>query len=220
MSKDDSREIISTVDYDESNPVYQKIKKNFTNKLKEKYECENYEEIVKYVFDFVFQKKSTKASCIQNLNSIFNDKASGIMDYLWEITREAENEQQGSEGYEDDSYQEQDNRFGRGFNRRGIRPDRNDRGSKGRFGGNNKFGPDKIRKGSKDGKYYNKNKMEHSRSRSRENVYDYDSYQTYPTQPKGFYPPKGRFSRPMMPMTAPYPTYYPPRQMMPPYIQR
>lgn len=59
-------EIISTVNYDDSNPVYQKIKMEFTNKLKEKYQCEDYNSIVNFVFDYVFKKKSTKSECYKN----------------------------------------------------------------------------------------------------------------------------------------------------------
>lgn len=213
VAKDDSKDIISSINYEDSNPVYQKIKKRFTNKLKDKYECEDYEGIVKYVFDYVFKKKSPKASCVENLNSIFNDKASEIMDFLWKITKEAEKEQEPNDS-DDDSGQGSAERFGnRGPNRRGPRNARNLRNNEKRIGS------EKARKNSKDGKYFNKSKRDRSRSKSRENKYDYDLYPNYPPQPKGFYPPKGRFARPMMPVGGPYPPYYPP-QMINPYIQR
>lgn len=216
--KDDSRDIITTVNYDEENPVYQKIKKKFTNKLKDKFECEDYEGIVKYVFDYVFQKRSTKQSCIENLNSIFNDKAAEIMDFLWKTTREAEKEQKELNESDEDSQE----RFGGrgGFNKRSN--PRNDRGPRNlRNSDKGRSMSDRVRKGSKDNKFYSKNKRERSRSgsRSRDNKYDYDAYPNYPPQPKGFYPPKGRFNRPMMQVSAPYPPYYPP-SMMNPYMNR
>ena len=91
-NKEESKDIITTIDYDEQSPFFQKIRKEFTNKLKDKYQCEDYDSIVNYVFDCVFKKKVEKSKCIESMNSLFNNKASGMIDFLWKITKDAENE--------------------------------------------------------------------------------------------------------------------------------
>lgn len=180
-----SDEIISTVDYDESNPIYLKIKKEFTNKLKDKYQCDDYSSIVNYVFDYVFKKKNTKSDCIKNLSDVFNNKPNQMIDYLWKITKDAENREESDE---DDS----------NYNKRG----KNWRKDKKRF--------------NREGKY-GKGKRDRSRSYSKEgppSKYDHENYPNYPLM-KGFYPPKGRFGAPMMPMGGAYPPY-----MMRPIMKR
>ena len=97
------KDIISNYDYNESDPIYKKIKKKFTNKLKEKYQCDDYDSIVNYVFDVVFNKKSTKSECIKKMDSIFNNKAEIMIDYLWKIAHEVENESYDSDSYKRDS---------------------------------------------------------------------------------------------------------------------
>ena len=89
MSKEDG--IISKNNYDKSHPVYIKIKKEFAKKLKSKYNCDDFDKIVDYVMEFVFEKKATKAECIDNMNTLFNGKADIMMDYLWDLTKEIEN---------------------------------------------------------------------------------------------------------------------------------
>ena len=89
MSKEN--EIISKNEYDKSHPVYIKIRKEFAKKLKSKYNCDDFDKIVDYVMDFVFEKKATKAECISNMNSLFNGKAEIMMDYLWDLTKDIEN---------------------------------------------------------------------------------------------------------------------------------
>ena len=96
-------DIISTINYKESNPIYQKIKNKFTQKLKDKYQCEDYDSIVDYVFQCVFKNKLRKLECIQKMNKIFNNKAEYMMNYLWKITKEAENRQGESDSESDDS---------------------------------------------------------------------------------------------------------------------
>ena len=204
-NKEDSRDIITTMEYEESSPVFQKIKKEFTNKLKDKYQCEDYDSIVNYVFDYVFKKKFEKSKCIENLNSLFNNKASGMVDYLWTITKEAENEHENEAHLEDkNSY----NNY-----KRGGKPWADKYKSRGRNTYDNR-------------QKFHKNKRERSRDRSRsyskdrsENKFEYNNYQNYPIQQKGFYAPKGRFGGPMMPIGGGYPPYYPP-QMMPPFNMR
>ena len=179
-----TEEIISTVNYDDSNPVYQKIKREFTNKLKEKYQCEDYNSIVNYVFDYVFKKKSTKSECYKNLNEVFNNKPNQMIDYLWKITREAENNE---ESVEDDS-----NHNNRGKN---WRKDRKRFNREGKY---NKGIRDRSRSYSKE------------RPSSK---YDHENYPNYLPM-KGFYAPKGRFGAPMMPMGGAYPPPYMMRPMM------
>ena len=90
-------DIISHNDYDKSHPVYIKIRKEFSKKLKSKYSCEDFDKIVDYVMDFVFIKKATKSECINKMNSLFNGKANIMIDYLWKITRDLENSSSDSE---------------------------------------------------------------------------------------------------------------------------
>ena len=89
MSKDD--EIISTREYDKTHPVYIKIKKEFAKLLKSKYNCDDFDKIVDYVMQFVFEKKATKAECISNMDSLFNGKADVMMNFLWDLTKDIEN---------------------------------------------------------------------------------------------------------------------------------
>lgn len=201
-----TEDIITTLPYEESNPIFQKIKKDFASKLKEKYQCEDYESIIAYVFDFVFVKKNSKKQCIEQMNVVFNNKADGVINYLWEITKKYENEksnESNEENQQDEEYQK-----GNNFSRRG---------------GKNARGRDMKKRGKPDrfNKYYKNYKNERSRSGSHErsNKYDYDEYQPYPPQQKGYYPPNPRFGPMMPPMRGGYPAYYPP-QMMPPYLQR
>ena len=98
-----SEDIISTINYKESNPIYQKIKNKFTQKLKDKYDCEDYDSIVDYVFQLVFKNKIKKLECIQKMNKIFNNKAEYIMDYLLKITKEEEDPHEEIESELDDS---------------------------------------------------------------------------------------------------------------------
>ena len=95
MSKQD--DIISKNDYDTSHPVYIKIRKDFSKKLKSKYNCADFDKIIDYIMDFVFHKKATKSECISNMNSLFKGKAEEMIDYLWKITRHIENSSSDSD---------------------------------------------------------------------------------------------------------------------------
>ena len=90
ISQENPNDVITTENYQEDNPLYQRLKKEFTNKLKEKYDCQDYNVIVNYVFDLVFKKKFEKSKSIEKLDPYFNNKAADIMNYLWKITKEAE----------------------------------------------------------------------------------------------------------------------------------
>jgi hypothetical protein len=199
-NKEESKDIITTIDYDEQSPFFQKIRKEFTNKLKDKYQCEDYDSIVNYVFDCVFKKKVEKSKCIESMNSLFNNKASGMIDFLWKITKDAENENENEFNLEEKN---------RNYN---YRKGGKQWGDKYKGKGRNTY---------ENRQKYHKNKQrERSRSYSKErnDKYEYENYQNYPMQQKGFYPPKGRFGGPMMPMGGGYPAYYPP-QMISPYLR-
>ena len=90
IPQENPNDVITTENYQEDNPLYQRLKKEFTNKLKEKYDCQDYNVIVNYVFDLVFKKKFEKSKSIEKLDPYFNNKAADIMNYLWKITKEAE----------------------------------------------------------------------------------------------------------------------------------
>ena len=186
-----SDDIISTINYNESNPTYQKIKAEFTAKLKDKYQCEDYEKIVDYVFDYVFKDKPTKSQCIKKLNSVFNNKAEIMMNYLWRITKEAECSPEESDSDE------------KRYNNKKL--------------GKNSWKKDNKKFRGNESKYNKKRERSRTHSKERQgSKFDYDNYQNYPPMmPKGFYPPKGRFGGPMMPMGGAYPPY-----MMPPMIKR
>ena len=178
-----SDEIISNVNYDESNPVYKKIKREFTNKLQDKYQCEDYTSIVNYVFDNVFQKKLTKSECYKTFSDVFNNKPSQMIDYLWKITREAENDE--------DSAEDDPNYKNRG---------KNWKKDKKRFTREGKYG-----KGIRDrSRSYSKERPS--------SKFDHENYPNYLPR-KGFYAPKGRFGAPMMPMGGAYPPYMMPPMM-------
>ena len=98
-----SDDIISTINYKESNPIYQKIKNKFTQKLKDKYQCEDYDIIVDYIFQCVFKNKLKKLGCIEKMKKIFNNKSEYMMNYLWKITKDAENGQEESDSESDDN---------------------------------------------------------------------------------------------------------------------
>ena len=80
IKKEELKDIVSKNDYEEGNPVYQKIKKEFINKLKEKYTCDDYDTIANYVFECAFKKKIEKSKCIENMNKLFNNNDSGMID--------------------------------------------------------------------------------------------------------------------------------------------
>ena len=90
-------EVISANEYDKTHPVYIKIRKEFAKKLKSKYNCDDFDKIIDYVMDFVFEKKATKAECISNMNSLFNRKADIMMDFLWKLVKDIENSSNDSD---------------------------------------------------------------------------------------------------------------------------
>ena len=174
-------DIISYKNYDETDQVYQKIKREFTNKLKQKYECEDYDAIINYIFNYVFKNKATKQQCINKFGSIFNNKSDKMVNYLWKITKDAEYSIEKSDSDSD-------------------------------YSSNYKAKKRKDIRKSRLSRYQRDSSRSYSRERSRErpvNKFDFANYPNYPKMvPKGFYPPKGRFRGPMMPMGGAYPPYF------------
>ena len=92
------------------------------NKLKDKYDCQDYDVIVNYVFDLVFKKKFDKAQNIEKLNHYFNNKVADIVNYLWNIAKEAEEDEHMHQNYNyrkggnpyNDKYKNQRQRFNGG----------------------------------------------------------------------------------------------------------
>jgi hypothetical protein len=100
-----------------------------------------------------------------------------MIDYLWKITRDAENNEDDGE---DDS----------NYNKRG----KNWKKDRKRFSREGKYG-----KGIRDrSRSYSKERPP--------SKYDHENYPNYLPM-KGFYAPKGRFGNPMMPMGGAYPPY-------------
>ena len=192
IKKEEFKDIVSRNDYEEGNPTYQKIKKEFTNKLKEKYNCDDYDTIVNYVFDCAFKKKTEKSKCIENMNNLFNNNAIGMIDYLWKITKDIET---------NDLNQDDNNCYS--SYRRGGKPYSKNKG-RNTFDNRQKYYKNKQRD----------NSVDRSRSYSSDRN-ENEKYQNYPMKQRGFYAPKGRFASPMMPMGGGYPPYYPPRMMQP-----
>ena len=154
-NKEEVAKDILTIDYNESNPVFKKIQRQFKNQLKEKYQCEDYDSLLNYVFDYVFKKKLEKSKCIESLNPLFNNKASGMIDYLWKITKEAEKENENSLDSDEDNRYHKYNKGGKQWQ------DKNK--TKGRKNFDNRQ------------KFSKKNQRERSRSYSREKN-DYENY--------------------------------------------
>ena len=132
-SQENNNDIITSINYDEKNSVYQRIRKEFMDKLKDKYDCQDYDVIVNYVFDLVFKKKFDKAQSIEKLNPYFNNKAADIVNYLWNIAKEAEEDERLHQNYNyrkggkpyNDKYKNQKQRFNRGKRERSRSDSRN-----------------------------------------------------------------------------------------------
>ena len=184
-------EIISSINYNEKDPIYNKIKEEFKKKLIQKYQCENYDIIVDYIFDYSFKKKLPKHEIIKKMNPIFNNKADFMIDYIWEITKKVE------EDFSEESISESDS-------------DSDYSDYKRRTNALNKSIKMKRTK---------LNKRERSRENSRErikNKFDLYNYSNYPPMvSRGFYPPKGKYDLSEMHMRRAYPPY-----IIPPFMKK
>ena len=190
IPEDTPKDIITNVNYEEDNPVYLRIRKEFLARLKDKYDCQDYNAIVTYIFDLVFKKKVDKAKSIEKLDPYFNNKAADIVNFLWEKTKEIEEEERAENMHQNYNY------------KKGGKP-YNDKykGQKQRFN-----------KGKRD------RSRSDSRNRDEKNQ-KYENYQNFPMQPKGYYPPKRVLGYSMMGMRGGFPPYYQPPQMIPNYMR-
>ena len=189
IPEDTPKDIISNVNYEEDDQVYLRIRKELLNRLKDRYDCSDYNAIVNYIFDLVFKKKTDKTKSIEKLDPYFNNKAADIVNFLWEKTKEIEEEERAENMYQNYNY------------KKGGKP-YNDKykGQKQRFKG-------KRERSRSD-----------SRNRDEKNQ-KYENYQNFPVQPKGYYPPKRVLGYNMMGMRGGFPPYYQPPQMIPNYMR-
>ena len=174
-------EIISSINYNEKDPIYNTIKEEFKKKLIQKYQCENYDIIVDYIFDYSFKKKLPKHEIIKKMNPIFNNNADFMIDYLWEITKKVE------EDFSEESSSESDSDYS-DYKRRTNTLIKNIKMKRAKL-----------------------NKRERSRENSRErikNKFDLYNYSNYPPMmSRGFYPPKRKYDLPDIYMRRTYPPY-------------
>ena len=176
-SEVENKEIICSVEYDKDAPFYKRIEEEFTNKLKEKYDCEDYNTVITYIFDLVFKKKLLREEIIKKLNNIFKKNPEYIYDCLWKITLETEKE---------------------------FEKAKDDRTNYNNFKKGGKFMKNKFRNNYDNrAKPLKGNRRERSRSLSNEGRGKKYEYQNYPVPQKGFYPPKGRYGGPMYPYYPP-----------------
>lgn len=89
MSQEDNQPITNKR-YFEKDEIYQKVKLDFQNKMKESFECEDYSKVITYVFDTVFKEKASKTVCIKSMRPIFNDKTEEFINFLWSTLRKYE----------------------------------------------------------------------------------------------------------------------------------
>ena len=171
---------ISTINYNENDKIFLKIREKFKEKLKKLFICEDYDQIIKYVFEDVFKDKTPKEKCKADFEPIFHDKTNSIVDFLWDIVDESVNESKN----ENQNEKEKGN-FKYEKSRKFIRRKRISFQK-----GNKKLKKGKMKIGSKDIILHKKR----DRSRNNNNNYN-DEYQT--GYQRGFYNQRGRFSNVM-----------------------
>ena len=190
-----SSDPISSVIYDEKNPTFLKIREKFKEKLTTLFSCEDYDQIIKYIFDGVFKDKTPKKKCIVDFEPIFKDKTNQLMGFLWDLVEKTVNESNNkTEEQEENEYN--DKTISRKQNRNGN------------FLKTNK----RMKIGNKEVILHNNRTRSRSNSNNNYNEEEYQgNYQ------RGIYNQRGRYSN-MMPLRGRgafgcYP-------IMPPYIQR
>jgi hypothetical protein len=173
---------ISTINYNENDKIFLKIREKFKEKLKKLFICDDYDQIIKYVFEVVFKDKTPKEKCIADFEQIFHDKTNLIVDFLWELVDESVNE---SKNENKNEKEKEKGNFKYEKSRKFIRRKRISIQK-----GNKKLKKGKMKIGSKDIILHKK------RDRSRNNINNYnEEYQT--GYQRGFYNQRGRFSNVM-----------------------
>ena len=195
---------ISTINYNENDKIFLKIREKFKEKLKKLFICEDYDQIIKYVFEDVFKDKTPKEKCKADFEPIFHDKTNSIVDFLWDIVDESVNESKN----ENQKKKEKGN-FKYEKSRKFIRRKRISFPK----GNNKKIKKGKMRIGSKEVILHNKKR---ERSRNNSNNYN-EEYQT--GYGRGFYNQRGRFSN-VMSMRGRGAFGFYPSPIMNPFIQR
>jgi hypothetical protein len=169
-----NNDVITSIDYNESDEKFIKIRQMFKDELKRHFSVDgdNYDEIIKYIFEGVFKNKTNKQTCIKDFESIFKNKTEEIINKLWKFVDVVVNEKK-RDLIDDLSYQKKDYKKRYGYNK-----------------GKN-FSRNVL------------NRKRNERSRSREGDADYYGYQNprgnYPPMMpiQGFYPPRVMTFRPV-----------------------
>ena len=195
---------ISTINYNENDKIFLKIREKFKEKLKKLFICEDYDQIIKYVFESVFRDKTPKEKCIADFEPIFHDKTDLIVDFLWNLVEETINESKNENKTEKEKINFQYNKPRKFIRRKRISFQK---------GKNKKLKKGKLRIGNKEIKLHNKKR---ERSRNNNNNYN-DEYQT--GYQRGFYNQRGRFSN-VMSMRGRGAFGFYPSPIMNPFIQR
>ena len=100
-----SSDTISSVIYNEKDPIFLKIREKFKEKLTTLFSCEDYDQIIKYIFDGVFKDKTPKKKCIVDFEPIFKDKTNQLMGFLWDLVEKTVNESKNkTEEQEENEY--------------------------------------------------------------------------------------------------------------------
>lgn len=230
-------DVLTSINYDEKDPIFNQIKDEFTEELSKRFSSENYEEITKYVFVEVFKKQHTKQNCIKELSSIFKDKTEDIINFLWNLVdkklkeKDQDNSAKGdvlvnilkddhkknSPSKNDSRERSHDYKYDnkRNDRRKGSRDyqrgNNRDKYYNNRRGGyNNKYSSERMKIGDKEVILHPGSNRRRERSRSRdEDNEQYDDEYNYPPQ-RG-----GHFQRGMYPpMPMMYGKYYQQYPMM------
>merc|ERR1711976_592596 len=81
-----STNVFTNIKIDENDPKFGKLKDTFKEEIKKRFNCEDYEPIVNYVFNYVFESQNTKENSVKEMREIFNEKTEEIIDLLWTMT--------------------------------------------------------------------------------------------------------------------------------------
>lgn len=198
-------EILKNLKYDERDGKFIKVREEFYQELKKNFACDNYDEIIKYIFEEVFNRKLSQEEAKTEFESLFSDKTDELVKFLYSTIDAVYNGKEDKEKdvldkiLSNDSKRKQKNEkysnFGKN-RRKSSRDYYNNRKDK------NEYRHYQNRKNPKTTKMKigNKEITLHSQKRSRSRSYEqeeyegekyqkYDDYQNYPNMyPRGYYP--------------------------------